>query len=343
MRAEFETIHASRPDKQSQSVPRDEWAQVHDSLEQTRSDLRRTRTEIRDYQEEAESRARRARILWALAALLVCSVGLLTWFGIPLMKEHKGFLTQIPALQTAIDGFSTRMASVESRLNLWADDRTAVANRLSNIEKAVKTNLGVAQNAAQNLARNVKTEVGQTLQAVQNRLNGVESAQRNTSDEVARLQNELSTVRAQLDDLRKDNAQQMTQVQQQFQQAQQSAQSDVSRLDRQLVSNQTRLDSLSYQADRQRVDFELRKGRTEQVSPNIFLTIKDADVARQRINGWLQIANDGRIVWLRDQSMQHPVAFASRQDERSYQLVFTQIQNTSVAGYLLVPTQQEGN
>jgi hypothetical protein len=158
---------------------------------------------------------------------------------------------------------------------------------------------------------------------------------------MAQMKNELVAVRTQLADLREENADQMTQVQQQVQEAQQSAQNEVSRLDRQMVSSQNRLDGLSYQTGRQRVDFELPKGRTEQVSPNIFLTIKQTDVARQRVNGWLQIANDGRIVWLRDQSMQHPLAFAARQDERSYQLVFTQIKTTGVAGYLLVPTPRQ--
>jgi len=160
---------------------------------------------------------------------------------------------------------------------------------------------------------------------------------------MARMQNELVTVQGQLADLRQENAEKMSQVQQQIQETQQSTQRDMSGLDRRLVSNQNQINGLSYQTDRQRVDFELAKGRTEEVSPNIFLTIKDIDVEHQRVNGWLQIANDGRIVWLRDQGMQNPVPFSSRQDQRSYQLVFTQTAKTAVSGYLLVPTTPTSN
>jgi len=345
MRAEYETFQDPPRNRVMEDVPRstNDLSEVKESLEQTRSDVRRTRTEITRYRDDVASYERRVTALWAVAVLLVISVALMAWYGIPLMKEHKAFLTQIPGMQTAVDSIGTRMASVESKLNSWADDQVTVSDRLANIEKSVKANLGVAQSGAQALARGIRTEIGQSIQAIQSRLSGVESKQQNASEQMARMQNELVTVQGQLADLRQENAEKMSQVQQQIQETQQSTQRDMSGLDRRLVSNQNQINGLSYQTDRQRVDFELAKGRTEEVSPNIFLTIKDIDVEHQRVNGWLQIANDGRIVWLRDQGMQNPVPFSSRQDQRSYQLVFTQTAKTAVSGYLLVPTTPTSN
>ena len=53
--------------------------------------------------------------------------------------------------------------------------------------------------------------------------------------------------------------------------------------------------------------------------------------------GWLQIASDGRFLWLHDAGAQHPIAFSSQGDERAYQLVFTRIADGNAAGYILVP------
>ena len=89
--------------------------------------------------------------------------------------------------------------------------------------------------------------------------------------------------------------------------------------------------------DRRRIDFEVSKDRTEEVVPGIYLTIKRMDVGRQQVNGWLQIASDGRFVWLTGAGAQNPIGFSGRGDERATQLVFTRIGDHSAAGYLLVP------
>ena len=74
-----------------------------------------------------------------------------------------------------------------------------------------------------------------------------------------------------------------------------------------------------------------------EVAPGIFLTVRDTDVERQQINGWLQISEDGRTVWLRDQSARKVMIFATTHDERSHELVFTRVGKQGVAGYLLIP------
>jgi hypothetical protein len=108
-------------------------------------------------------------------------------------------------------------------------------------------------------------------------------------------------------------------------------------LDRQLSSNQTAVSALGYKVDRKRIDFELPSGRTQQIADGIYLTIKKTDVERQRVNGWVQIARDGRFVWLRGQGAQNPIDFSSRTDARPDQLVITQVGRDTASGYILVP------
>jgi len=101
------------------------------------------------------------------------------------------------------------------------------------------------------------------------------------------------------------------------------------------VRSNTRL--LADAVDRNRIDFEVSRNKTQEVAPGIFLTVRDTDVERQQINGWLQISEDGRTVWLRDQSAQKVMIFATTHDERSHELVFTRVGRQGVAGYLLIP------
>jgi len=105
-------------------------------------------------------------------------------------------------------------------------------------------------------------------------------------------------------------------------------------------SQQLRL--LSDNVNRDRVDFEITRNRTDEVAPGIYLTIQSTDVEQQRIVGWLQIAEDGRTVWIREQSAQKVIVFATRRDARNRELVFTRIDKSGAAGYLLIPTGNAG-
>ena len=121
----------------------------------------------------------------------------------------------------------------------------------------------------------------------------------------------------------------------QVEQAQGFTQGQVSRLQNRMLESDNRVDALSYQVDRRRVDFELKKDQADEVAAGIHLTITRTDVAHQKIDGWVQVA--GRFVWLDDANAQQPIPFASVGEERSYQLIFTRIEDGGAAGYLLIP------
>jgi len=97
------------------------------------------------------------------------------------------------------------------------------------------------------------------------------------------------------------------------------------------------LQLLADAVNRNRIDFEVPRNKTQEVAPGIFLTVRDTNVERQQINGWLQISEDGRTVWLRDQNAQKVMIFATTHDERSHELVITRVGKQGVAGFLLIP------
>jgi len=332
MRNEKETFQASRTDPIWREI-----AEVRESVELTRSDILRTKNNIEQYQGVHESHVRRTRALWVIVVLLVVGVLGFLWYGSPLLKEHQGLLGKMPVLQSTLDNVNTRFRNTEQRISEWADDRVGFSDRMSNTETSVSSNLKTVRNEAQLMAQQIKTDMGQRMQAHQSRVSGVESIQREHAEEVARLRNDLAGVRQELASVRGENVRQANQLNSQIhqvQQAHESTRNDLSGLDRRLTSNQT---ALAYQVDRKRVDFELQNGRTQQVVDGIYVTVKKTDVERQRVDGWVQIASDGRFVWLRGEGAQNPIGFSSRRDARTYQMVFTHVGRETAAGYILVP------
>jgi hypothetical protein len=99
---------------------------------------------------------------------------------------------------------------------------------------------------------------------------------------------------------------------------------------------------LSDNVNRNRIDFEITHNRTDEVAPGIYLTVRNTNVEQQRIDVWLQIAEDGRTVRIREQKAQTVVLFTTKRDARSRELVFTRIDKSGAAGYLLIPTETNG-
>jgi cytoskeletal protein RodZ len=108
--------------------------------------------------------------------------------------------------------------------------------------------------------------------------------------------------------------------------------------DRQVAATGGNLHLLSDGVDRNRIDFRVSRNRTQEVAPGIYLTIKYTDLENQRIDGWLQIAEDGRTVLIRSHDAQKVMSFSTKKDERYRELVFTHIDRNGVSGYLLIPT-----
>ena len=346
MRNENEISPAPHSDRLRQDIDQcsAEIAQMRESVELTRSDVRRTKNELEVQRGQRESHVRRTRVLWAIVILLVVSLGGLAWFGGPLLDEHRGLLGKMPALQSALDNANSRLGSAEEQISAWATDRAGWTDRMAKFDQALRSNVNTVRNETRMWAQQLRSDMGQSLRSLESRVGGVESTQREGHEVVARLQDELEGVRRELASVKEENDRRIEQVAQAFNQSQQTlvqsqqaTRNDVSGLDRRVNSNQSAVRALAYQVDRQRIDFELPNGSTQQIVAGIYVTVKHADVEKQRVEGWVQIAGDGRFVWLRGESAQTPIQFSSQADARSYDLVFTRIGRNSTVGYVLAP------
>ena len=111
----------------------------------------------------------------------------------------------------------------------------------------------------------------------------------------------------------------------------------VTTMNNQVIAHANRLVAVSNQIDRERVVFEVSMDKTQQVAPGIFVTLKHADVAFQKVDGWMQLADEGRIMWIRGLGLQQALTFVTRADDRTHELVFTRVDPTGATGYVLLP------
>jgi predicted nucleic acid-binding Zn-ribbon protein len=292
--------------------------------------------------ENSHSGLRDPRILWGAIVVIVLSVVGLSWYAHSFMTGTGTLLANIPSLQQLTNTMGDRLNSVDGKLNEWASDRTTLTDQIAKVEKAASANLKTARNQAQSIAnevgQRVRQEMAENLQRLQARLGNVESTQRETADHLSQLQAELTGVRQQMANMQEQNAQRLSEVQA-------AAEADVNRINNQMstmrgqvTTHADKLQALNNEVGRERTTFALSANQTQQVASGIYVTVSHTDVAHQKVDGWMQLADEGRIVWIRGLGAQEALTFATRSDSRTHELVFTAIQPNGVSGYVLLPT-----
>jgi predicted nucleic acid-binding Zn-ribbon protein len=316
----------------------------HEALEHIQSDVRRTRLQVEHHLGEYQSHVRRTRALWAIAIVVALSLIGMMWFSYPYLNEHRSMLGQLPALNDVLQRVGDRVNSVEEKLAVQASDGTGLMNRMSTLEQTVSSNFRNARTQAQTIATQVglrlRDEMNASLRAIQNRITGVESTQRESAEHVAKLEDELANLRRELANIQQQTAQQVSTAQF-LSTAQQNTSSEIFGLKGRLDSNANKINNVTDHLSRQRTDFEVSKNRTEQVAPGAYLTVRQTDVEQQSVDGWLQLAAEGRILHIRGQGAQRPIPFVTQQEQRLHELVFTRVGKNAVAGYVLVPSPVE--
>ena len=256
------------------------------------------------------------------------------------IAQHRAMFGQLPVLSNLVQGLGDRVNSVEAKLSVQAADGTGLTNRFAKLEESLSSNFRTARNQAQAVAtqvgERVKAELNKSLVAIQSRLTGVEDTQRESIQHVAQLEGELASLRREMADMREQTATQLSAAQQ-LRAAQQVTTVEVSELKGRLASNTDKISNVADHLSRQRTDFVVSKNRTEQVVPGLYLTIRQTDPGLQSVDGWLQLANEGRILRIHAQGAQKPIIFVTQQEQRTHELVFTRIGKDSVIGYLLMP------
>jgi hypothetical protein len=282
-------------------------------------------------------RERRGRggVVWtaALAAGLLIACGAAVFYGLPTLRKHGSILQRIPGMEQAVEAAGKRLDAFDERLKAWDLDRQSMNDRLSGMETRLQSVRKQAQQIAAETERRVQAQFSGRLDGMQARLIALETSQQSDRARIARLQEELAAVRGEADRqvaaLRDDTGRDIAGLTQKLADAETRAGRD--RRDLRTVAG--KVDRM----DRQRLDFEVSRGKSEEVAPGVSLHVSDADPRYRRVNGWIFLMPDRRTLWLRGHGVQQPVRFYQRHEDRPVELVVTQVARNSVAGYVLMP------
>lgn len=329
------------PSDRPQSAPphtANELAEMGSAIEQTRSDMRRTRMLLDQQLQEHQSHVRRTKVLSVVLGILAfCLIGAL-WLAYPTVKGQARSTGEILGLKNLSTAIGERMNAAESQLGAWKAMLPDMTTRMDRIEGSVKSGLQTARSQAQAAAMQVKQDVNRSLQNVESRVAGVESNQREAHDTVAQLQQQVAGLQRELAVVQQEATAAGARLKE-LQDGHQATNTEVSGVKQAVASNQTALDSITNNLNRQRIEFQVPKNKTQEIAPGIFLTVKGIDVGKQQVDGLLKIGPEDRSFSIHQQSIQKPLMFYLRGETRPTELVLMQAGKQFVSGYVLVPSQ----
>ncbi len=273
-----------------------------------------------------EPHPRRFSVRRILLTLFVLAIVGAMGYGYWILRGQGSGLSQLSQLsdfQTSLATLRERMRTVEGAIRSWSDDRDAMYHRLAvlnaRINRAGRAAREQSQKMVQDVRAQLEAELAKRDQVINARFSEVESVQQAQNEKVAALQTRLDQAQQEIASLRGDAAHQFASLH--------DAQ----------AQSQTQIDGITHQLARQRVDFELAKNDTRELTPGVSLHVTGTDPRYQRYKGWLWYEPDRRFLWLESAEAQEPVVLRSKDGGEPYELVVTGVNRRGVLGYLLVP------
>ena len=289
-------------------------------IETHRRDPRERREEARHW----ESARRGQRLLAGACALLLGAVIGLAWYTYPVLRRHDASVREIPTLKNTVDTLRANAKQAEGRAAEASKARTQELrdeaaklghNLRVHVQDAEKRATASAQSAYASLEARLEGEKKDRTQGIaelKDRVSGLESERAADKTQIAQLSQEVHELHNQT--------------------AATSAQQE-----NQLADLSESLKGRS--AGLEKVPFEATKDRDSGLGDGIYLHLSDTDVSYGRASGWMWLASDGRLIWLRGQGTQRPVVFYGLRDGQKRELVITNVAQNSISGYLLLPKQ----
>ena len=255
---------------------------------------------------------------------LAVALAVLAGVGYMAVKKKNIQIAQLFGDHAAVHTLTQRVDTAESTLRDVTGRWEGLSQHVTTLEGKVNHNLQQSRKYAESLSEQLHQQMSAELAArtstLDARLTQVESEEAAQRLQLAEVEGELR---------------------QQIASAQEETGRDLLSVHQQLDNNARNLGSLSQRLDRQRVNFEVPKGRTVEPVPGISLRISGTNNRHQRFRGSLGLLQDGRTLALRDEGVDQPVRFYRKEGEEPYELVVTDVTKHSVSGYLLVPARQQ--
>jgi len=273
---------------------------------------------------------------WVAIFLLAIAIGGLCWYGYPTLKQVPALVTQFPGLQKSFEGMNARVAATEADIKAWGASHQQLQDHIAQVEKKTASGIQSARRQAQALSdkiyQRVHGEVAAQTQATDEKLARPESA---NDANLAKLQPEVASLR-----------EETTRQAEQLRSVRSDMERDGANRDQQLVSlnqqvgNEARdVEGINNKLAVKRVDFEVTRNHSQQLTDELSLGITGTDVTHRRVTGWMWVMPDRRTIRLQKQAAQQPVIWYGVRDGKRREVVITNVARNSVSGYLLLPAE----
>jgi len=319
----------------------DQLTQTREMIEEATAEIRRTQAQLNRQEDEQESQSRMTKILSVVLGILLVLLAGTVWWEYPTIRDQKTALANIVDVQTLTQTLGSRITSVEMDLKNVVSGLPALSGRVDQLQATMRTGLQTARNQAQAAATQVgqhlREEMNKSIDGIRSRLATLESNQRESSEHVNQLQEQMNGLKNELTAVRAENLAAASRINE-LDSAQQTTKSDLSGLDQNLAVSKNELNTLTNRLDRKRFDFQVGTLRTGEIAPGILLVVRHIDSMKQEIDGTLERGSSISSLPIQEQGIRKPFLFEFPGESRPAELVFTEVSNGGVSGYLLMPT-----
>ena len=317
-------------------APPDDYLRMKQWIQDAQARSEQTRNEVEELREELRNQGRKTSGAgWGTAIILLALIGACV-YGYGALNGYGSLLAQLPGAQKSIDAINGRLNATENQVRNWAMSWNALTDRVDKVEKDTSANLRAAKDfatiQASKVQQQVQDEMNNRSRSADKKLSELEESQENQNSQLTALQQQVG-------DAREEAHQQLASAQ---------AQNDRELGNVRNEANQSRddLNAISRNLDRQRVDFEVNKKQSRELVPGLAFTVLKTDVSHQRVDGYLHLVSEGRMLWIHAQGIEQPMMFhvqanQRQDDKRGYELVFTRVSPDAVVGYVLMPRWPE--
>lgn len=276
-------------------------------------------------------------IRWTIVALLVATIGGLCWYGYPSLKQLPATLAQFPSVERTLTAVNGRLSNTETKLQGWAARQEELQQRVADLSNKVDSGFRAARKHVHDLQAEiysrVHAEVATQTKAIDTRIVSLQATTEADQARLEKLQAELVTLRLEA----VQQAGQLRNVREQIERETANRDQQLVALNEQASRKAREVEDLARKLEPVRVDFEVTRNHSRQLSDGISLGITRTDGSHRRASGWMWVMPERRTIWLRDQGAQQPVVFYGYQDGQRRELVITNVTRDSVTGYLLLP------
>jgi hypothetical protein len=278
-------------------------------------------------------------ILGTTCVLVTLGVGAAAWHVFPILNRHDSMLAQNAGVQRSVDALGGRIDQQNTKLSEWSKAQEQVRGEIADLRKEMRSRIEGARKqagkSAEELIRRAQAELNSQIDGIKEKVAGLETSREADRAQVAALQNELG-------ELRKEMAAQTQQLSDKLAENGAGTKKQLAGLEASQERDRQQVETLNKSLAVRRVDFEVSRGHSYELSPGISLEISGTDIAYRRVTGWMWVLPDRRTIWLRGQGAQEPVVFYGNSDGKKRELVITSVTKSSAVGYLLVPEEAHG-